>query len=151
MGTKRLFHRTASVAALGSSPKASGCPPTLKKCLTVTEQSQELHFRLVVHAFHEAGRRLRASSKARVRLSSAQFDAYCEFSCIYSAILDEARALSTWDPAKEEAIMKAFMQKNFGAIIPSCSKLFYSCLLDWVQSCLMFVVFYCTFYRLWFL
>ena len=95
---------------MGASPK-SGCPPALKKALTVTEESQALHFRLVIHCFSEAGRRLRPSSRPRVRWGSQAFDAHCDLACMYQAVLDEARGLSSWTPEKEKALLKAFFQK----------------------------------------
>ncbi|CAK9060296.1 unnamed protein product [Durusdinium trenchii] len=97
---------------LGASPKSSGCPGELKKCLTVTEQSQTIHFRLVIHSFVESTRRLRASSRAKMRLNSQSFDAYSDYACVMSYTLDEARKLSSFTEEKEETIMKAIMQKQ---------------------------------------
>ena len=94
---------------VGSTPK--NCPANLKKALTVTEQAQILHFRLVIHCYQENGRRLRSSSRSRVRWSSSVFDAHCDLACIYSAILDEGRELSSWTKEKEDAVIKAFFQK----------------------------------------
>lgn len=99
---------------LGASPKSSGCPGELKKCLTVTEQSQTIHFRLVIHSFVESTRRLRASSRAKMRLNSQSFDAYSDYACVMSYTLDEARKLSSFTEEKEETIMKAIMQKQSG-------------------------------------
>ena len=96
---------------VGSTPKASGCPPALKKALTVTDQSQVLHFKLTIHAFTEAERRLRPSSKARMRWSPQVFDTHCDLAAMYSSVLDEARVLSSWTSEKEAALMKAFFQK----------------------------------------
>ena len=96
---------------VGATPKGSGCPAALKKALTVTDQSQVLHFKLVIHAFAEAGRRLRASSKARMRWSPQVFDTHCDLATMYSSVLDEARELSSWTKEKEAALMKAFFQK----------------------------------------
>eukprot|EP00435_Cladocopium_sp_Y103_P044964 s474_g12.t2 len=95
---------------IGASPK-SGCPAALKKALTVTEESQVLHFRLVIHCFNEAGRRLRPTSRPRVRWGSQAFDTNCDLACVYQAILDEARGLSSWTEEKEKALMKAFYQR----------------------------------------
>ena len=95
---------------LGASPK-SGCPPNLKKALTVSEDSQALHFRLVIHCFTESGRRLRPTSRPRVRWGPQAFDAHCDLACMYQAVLDEARGLSSWSPEKEKALLKAFFQK----------------------------------------
>eukprot|EP00435_Cladocopium_sp_Y103_P054071 s74_g17.t1 len=96
---------------IGSQPKANACPPELRKVLCVTNQSQVMHLKLVAYCFAEESRRLRASARARVRLSSEQFDAFADFACFYSAVLTEARLLSTWTPEKEEAVMKSFYQK----------------------------------------
>ena len=77
----------------------------------VSAESQVMHLKLVAYTYTEAGRRLRASARPRNRLSSEVFDAYADFACLYAAALSEARLLSTWNPEKEEAVMKAFFQK----------------------------------------
>ena len=97
---------------LGSSPKMATCP--MKKALAVTEESQVLHLKLVVKSFVEEGRKLRASSRSKKRLSSDQFDRFCDFACIYAAVISEARLLSTWSPEKEQEIKKLCMQKCLG-------------------------------------
>ena len=94
---------------LGTSPKMQACP--MKKALSVTEEAQCLHLRLVVHVFTEAGRRVRPTSRSRLRLSQEQFDKYCDFACIFAAALAEARQLTTFTPEKEAQIMKCFFQK----------------------------------------
>lgn len=38
---------------IGTGPKAS-CPAELRRCLTVSEESQVLHMKLVIHLFVEA-------------------------------------------------------------------------------------------------
>ena len=96
---------------LTASPKASTCPAELRKCLTVTPQSQVLHLQLVVKVFLDAGRRLRASSRSRVRMSSAQFDHLCDFACVFSHIWQEAKLLSSWNEEKDAAMEKAFFQR----------------------------------------
>lgn len=95
---------------LGTSPKMQACP--MKKALSVTEEAQCLHLRLVVHVFTEAGRRVRPTSRSRLRLSQEQFDKYCDFACIFAAALAEARQLTTFTPEKEAQIMKCFFQKR---------------------------------------
>lgn len=97
---------------VGTAPK--NCGAELRKCLTVTESSQVLHLKLVIHAYTVAGKRVRASSRPRLRLSAEQFDAMCDYACMFSAVLTEAKALSTWDDAKEEAVLKAFFQQFLG-------------------------------------
>ena len=94
---------------VGTMPK--NCSGDLKRALTVTEQSQTMHFRLVIHCYTESGRRLRASSRARARWSGSAFDSHCDVACIYSFLLDEGRQLSTWTPEKEAAVLKAFYQR----------------------------------------
>lgn len=106
---------------IGSQPKASSCPAELRKVLCVTSLSQVLHLKLVAYCFAEDSRRLRASARARVRLSSEQFDTFADYSCFYAAVLTEARLLSTWTPEKEEAIMKSFYQKFLGLFFQSFS------------------------------
>ena len=96
---------------IGAQPKANQCPADLRKVLCVTTQSQVMHFKLIAHQFTEAGRRLRPSARSRNRLPSEAFDAAADFACFYSAVLTEARQLSTWTSEKEEAVMKAFYQK----------------------------------------
>lgn len=97
---------------IGTAPK--NCSAELRKCLTVTEGSQVLHLRLVIHAYTVAGKRVRASSRPRLRLSAEQFDAMCDYACMFSSVLTEAKSLSTWDDAKEEAVLKAFFQQYHG-------------------------------------
>ena len=96
---------------LGSSPKAAGCPPELKRCLTVTEESQKLHLQLVVAAYLEAGRRLRPSSRPKMRLSPSQWDSFCDYACMFATALKDGRLLSTWSDEKEAAVLKAFFQR----------------------------------------
>ncbi|CAK9073826.1 unnamed protein product [Durusdinium trenchii] len=102
---------------LTASPKASACPPELRKCLTVTPHSQALHLRLVIKMFLDQGRRLRASARARARLSSAQFDLICDFACVFSHVWEEARLLASWNEDKEQAMAKAFFQRDYAAEI----------------------------------
>ena len=80
----------------------------------MTEEAQSLFMRLVVHCYLENGRRLRPSARPRVRWSPSVFEAHVDFSCIYAAILREARALASFTPEKEASILKAFFQKFFG-------------------------------------
>ncbi len=96
---------------VGSAPRATQCPTDLRKALTVTPHSQVLHLKLVVHAFTEAGRRVRASARGRLRLATDAFEAYADFACLYSAAILEARQLSTWNQEKEDAVMKSYFQK----------------------------------------
>eukprot|EP00438_Fugacium_kawagutii_P015689 Skav235312 [mRNA] locus=scaffold520:364384:369888:+ [translate_table: standard] len=100
---------------VGSSPK--NCPAELKKALTVSEQSQVMHFRLVIQCFNDNCRRVRASSRAPQRWASGTSDSHCDVACMYSAILDEARSLSSWTSEKEQAVMKAFFQRDYMAEI----------------------------------
>ena len=96
---------------VGSQPKANQCPSELRKVLCVTPQSQVMHLKWVVNQFIEDGRRLRPSARSRVRLSCDGFEAAADYACFYSAVLTEARQLSTWTSDKEEAVMKSFYQK----------------------------------------
>ncbi|CAK9053215.1 unnamed protein product [Durusdinium trenchii] len=101
---------------VGSQPKGNTCPAELRRVLCVTPQSQVLHLKLVVHLFGEQSRRLRASARSRVRLSSDQFDDFfADFACMYSMVLTEARQLSTWNAEKEETLMKSFFQRDYKA------------------------------------
>lgn len=95
---------------LKTSPKMASCP--MKTALSVSEEAQIMHLELVVHSFLESGRKLRASARSRMRLSAEQFDRYCDFSCIYAAVLVEARQLTSWTPEKESQVKKIFLQKN---------------------------------------
>ena len=99
---------------IGASPKASACPAELRRCLTVTPQSQVMHLKLIINIFVEGGRRLRPSARSRLRMSSDVFDAHADYACIYSALLVEARQLASFTPEKEAQIMKAFYQRSLG-------------------------------------
>ena len=94
---------------LGTAPKMASCP--MKKSLTVTPESQVLHLELVVRSFVDAGRKLRSSARAKMRLSQDQFDRYCDFACMYASVLAEARQLSSWTNEKESNVKKIFFQK----------------------------------------
>ena len=98
---------------LGVAPKMSQCP--MRKALTVTEESQQLHLRLVVQHYVESGRRLRPSARSRMRLTQDQWDRFCDFACIYAAVLAEARQLTTFNQEKENEIVKRFFQRCFGS------------------------------------
>lgn len=95
---------------LKTSPKLPACP--MKKALTVSEESQQMHLRLVVAQFTQAGRRQRPSARARNRLSQEMFERYCDFSCVYACVLEEARQLTSWTSEKEAEVLKIFMQKR---------------------------------------
>ena len=99
---------------LTASPKASSCPPELRKCLTVTAHSQCLHLRLVIKMFLDQGRRLRPSARARARLSSGHFDQICDFACVFSHVWKEARLLASWNEEKDQAMEKAFFMRILG-------------------------------------
>ncbi|CAK9005673.1 unnamed protein product [Durusdinium trenchii] len=99
---------------LTASPKASSCPPELRKCLTVTAHSQCLHLRLVIKMFLDQGRRLRPSARARARLSSGHFDQICDFACVFSHVWQEARLLASWNEEKDQAMEKAFFMRILG-------------------------------------
>lgn len=94
---------------LGTSPKLPSCP--LKKALTVTKESQILHLKLVEKSFVDAGKKLRPSARPKMRLSQEQFDRYCDYACVMSAAVAEARQLSSWNAEKEGEVMKLFFQK----------------------------------------
>ncbi|CAK9062831.1 Uncharacterized protein SCF082_LOCUS32651 [Durusdinium trenchii] len=98
---------------IGTSPKSASRPPELKRCLTVTEESQCMHLQLVVQSYVESGRRLRPSARSKMRLTPTQFDAYADFAAVYATTLQDARLLATWTPEKEAAVKKAFMQKDY--------------------------------------
>ena len=97
---------------LNTAPRSSCCPTTLRKFLTVTELAQCMHLKLVIQSFLDAGRRLRASARPRVRLASEGFDKLCDFACVYANVLTEARSLASWSDEKEKGFMKAFYQKT---------------------------------------
>ena len=97
---------------LHTAPKMTSCPSELRRFLTVSELSQTMHLKLVVHAYSEAGRRLRPSARSKMRLSTDGFEKMCDFACMYANVLIEARGLATWSSEKEEAFLKAFFQKT---------------------------------------
>ncbi len=99
---------------VGTGPKAAACPQDLRKALTVSAGSQVLHLKLVAHQFIEQTRRVRPSSRARMRLSSEHFDTLCDYACIFSAVLEEAKTLASFTPEKEQLILKSFFQLLHG-------------------------------------
>ena len=94
---------------IGTAPKMAACP--MKKSLTVTPESQVLHLELVVQTFVDAGRKVRSSARAKMRLNQDQFDRYCDFACVYASVLTEARQLSSWTKEKEINVRKLLFQK----------------------------------------
>lgn len=99
---------------LGTSPKIPVCP--MKKALTVCAESQVLHLQLVVKSYVDSCRKLRPSARSKMRLSQEQFDRFCDFSCIYTAVLKEARQLSSFNADKEAEVKKSFFQKKHGPL-----------------------------------
>lgn len=94
---------------LGSGPKMDSC--ALKKALTVGEESQMMHLQLVVHVFTEAGRKLRPSARSRMRPSPDLFEKLCDYACVFQAVLQEARTITSFNQEKEDEIMKLFFQR----------------------------------------
>lgn len=99
---------------LHSSPKMANCP--MKKALTVTPEAQVMFLKLVTETFVASGRRVRASAKAKMRLTVDQFDRYCDFACVFAAAAVEGAQLSSWTNEKFEAIMKCFYQRIHGLV-----------------------------------
>lgn len=98
---------------VGATPKST-CPPDMKQALTVTPESQRMHFELIVHTFVEGGRKLRPSARSRTRAAPEVFDRHADYACIFATILTAARQLSTWTAEKEEQLYKLFLQKKLG-------------------------------------
>ncbi|CAK9013014.1 Uncharacterized protein SCF082_LOCUS11746 [Durusdinium trenchii] len=96
---------------VGSSPKMASCP--VRGALTVAPESRVLHLQLVVHQFCEAGKKLRPSARPKMRLSSDAFDKACDFACIYTSVLQEARSLTTFTKEKEAEILRIFLQRDY--------------------------------------
>ncbi|CAE6950443.1 unnamed protein product [Symbiodinium sp. CCMP2592] len=96
---------------LGAKPK--NCPLEIVNLLTVTEHSQRLHIDLVIHSFTVAGKKLRASSRGKMRASVDDFAKMADFACVYSRVLEKARPLSSWDDKKEQSVMKCFMSRDY--------------------------------------
>ncbi|CAE7252952.1 unnamed protein product [Symbiodinium sp. CCMP2592] len=96
---------------LGAKPK--NCPLEIVNLLTVTEHSQRLHIDLVIHSFTVAGKKLRASSRGKMRASVDDFAKMADFACVYSRVLEKARLLSSWDDKKEQSVMKCFMSRDY--------------------------------------
>ncbi|CAJ1431217.1 unnamed protein product [Effrenium voratum] len=97
---------------VGATPKST-CPPDMKQALTVTPESQRMHFELIVHTFVEGGRKLRPSARSRTRAAPEVFDRHADYACIFATILTAARQLSTWTAEKEEQLYKLFLQKAY--------------------------------------
>ena len=94
---------------LGSAPKMAVC--AMRKALVVTEEAQSLHIQLVVKTFADEGRKLRPSARSRKRLTAEQWERYCDFACVYAAVIAEGRQLSTWTAEKEAEIIKLFFHR----------------------------------------
>ncbi|CAJ1409411.1 unnamed protein product [Effrenium voratum] len=70
---------------VGATPKST-CPPDMKQALTVTPESQRMHFELIVHTFVEGGRKLRPSARSRTRAAPEVFDRHADYACIFATI-----------------------------------------------------------------
>ena len=97
---------------IGTGPRASSCPGELRRCLTVTPESQVMHLKLVINSFQEATRRVRVSAKSRMRITPEQFDLWADFAAMYGTALHDARQLATFTEEKEAAVMRCFFQKH---------------------------------------
>lgn len=73
-----------------------------------------MHLKLVIAMFLEATRRVRPSSRSRMRLSTQEFELLADFSAMYATVLADARQLDSFTREKEENIMRAFYQKRHG-------------------------------------
>ena len=73
-----------------------------------------MHLQLLINTYVEAGRRLRPPAKPRMRLSVEKFENMVDYACMFSSVLTEGKALSSWSAEKEAAVMKAFYQQYFG-------------------------------------
>ena len=85
-----------------------GVPDCFKKVLTVKPESQRLFMKLVVQKFTERSRKVRPNQRARVRLSSADWDAYVNYACVLHSVMEEAKSLSNAREGCQEELMKAF-------------------------------------------
>lgn len=84
-----------------------GCADHFKVLLSVTEMSQQLFIRLVIHRFHCKTRKVRANQRARCRLSPAEWDSFVSYSCVFAKVVKEAKKLSS--PPDMEVLEKAFL------------------------------------------
>ena len=73
---------------------------------------QEGFMRLVIHQFHEKTRKVRATQKGRMRLSPADWEAYCNYACVFGAVKNEAQKLSSKKADCLENLDKAFLALN---------------------------------------
>ena len=94
---------------LGSRPK--GCPEELTKILTVSQISQPMHIKVLIQSFTTAGKKLRASAKAKMRPGVEDFNKLADFACVYAAVLEKGRQLKDWTSEKEQVICKCFMSR----------------------------------------
>ena len=91
---------------LGATPAKSN--PNFKSILKVTEGSQCMFMELVVQQFYEKSRKVRPNQRARLRLTGTEWDAYCNYACVFFAVMKEAENLSTCKPNCKENLERAF-------------------------------------------
>lgn len=99
------------------SASLKGSTENWKQVLTVDSDKQEAFMRLVIHQFSEKTRKVRATQKGRMRLSPADWDAYCNFACVFGAVKQEAARLGSKKADCLENLDKAFLALHLGSII----------------------------------
>ncbi|CAJ1348206.1 unnamed protein product [Effrenium voratum] len=95
---------------IGARPK--GVNDGLRGPLTMTAESQVMLMDLHIKSFVAAGKRLKASARARVRLSQEQFDQMADFAAMFGALRVAAKQASS-KPEVDDKLMQAFYAKDY--------------------------------------
>ena len=96
------------------SATLKGCNDAWKPVLTVDAEKQESFMKLVLHQFSEKIRKVRPNQRARMRLSTTDWDSWCNYACVFGAVKKEADLLSTKKADCVENLNKAFMALHLG-------------------------------------
>ena len=93
-----------------------GVQDHFKVLLTVTEMSQKLFLTLVFHVFHVKTRKVRATQRAKCRMTPAEWDGMVSYSCVFAAVMREVSLLSNKPDNLLQVLEKTFLDLFSGSI-----------------------------------
>ena len=87
---------------LGAVPKAA--KDKMKAMLTVTSRDQEAFLHNYISSFSIAAKKVKMSSRSKLRLSIAEWDKLMDYTCVMRAVMDEVQAVLESDEAKQRVL-----------------------------------------------
>ena len=94
---------------VGARPK--NIPENYQEILTVTPQAQTMLMELHIRSFTAATRRMKASTRARARANSEEFDKLVDYACVFAHIRQCAKR-ATSKPEVDTNLLTAFLAKT---------------------------------------